>query len=138
MAGRSLVFHSLNVSFYKTGTDKMIVSSPSYKFYGNTYAPKLKDCYILNEEGTAFEYTTTSKALPALSPYFTTTLSEELRLPSIVLPMVPEVPDGIKGIEEERFINNNEEATYDLMGRRITNGAGKGIVIKGNKKYLIR
>ena len=138
MAGRSLVFRSLNVSFYKTGTDKMIVSSSSYKFYGNTYAPKLKDCYILNDEGTAFEYTTTSKALPALSSYFTTTLSEELRLPSIVLPMVPEVPDGIKGIEEERFINNNEEATYDLMGRRITNGVGKGIVIKGNKKYLIK
>ena len=89
MAGRSVEFRAMDATFYKTGSDKMIVSSPDYKFYGNTYSPKLKDCYIMNADGTAFEYTTTNKSLPALTAYFTTDLSDELRLPSIVLPEVP-------------------------------------------------
>ena len=92
MAGRSIVFRSLDVPFYKAGSDKMVVTSPDYKFHGNTYAPKLKDCYILNAEGTAFEYTTTNKTLDAMGSYFTTSLPEEERLPSIVLPDVPVAP----------------------------------------------
>ena len=56
----------------------------------------VKDCYVLNEEGTAFEYVTRNTALTALASYFTTSLPEELRLPSIVLPEIPIVP-GISG-----------------------------------------
>ena len=92
MAGRSLTFRSLNVPFYKTGSGKMVVTSPDYKFFGTTIAPVIKDCYIMNEEGTAFEYVTTNHSLTALSSYFTTTLPEELRLPSIVLPEIPKAP----------------------------------------------
>lgn len=92
MAGRSIVFRSLDVPFYKTGSDKMVITSQDYKFHGNTYAPKLKNCYILNEEGTAFEYVTTNKLLPAMAPYFTTTLPAELLPLSIVLPEIPKAP----------------------------------------------
>ena len=92
MAGRSIVFRSLNVPFYKTGSDKMLVTSPDYKFHGNTLAPKVKDCYVLNADGTAFEYTTTNKTLNAMGSYFTTNLPEEERLPSIVLPDIPVAP----------------------------------------------
>ena len=92
MAGRSIVFSSLNVPFYKTGSDKMVITSQDFKFHGNTYAPKLKNCYILNEEGTAFEYVTTTKALPAMASYFTTTLPEETLPLSIVLPEIPKAP----------------------------------------------
>ena len=92
MAGRSIVFRSLNVPFYKAGSDKMVVTSSDYKFHGVTYAPLIKECYILNEEGTAFEYVTTNKTLTALNSYFTTSLPEELRLPSIVLPETPAAP----------------------------------------------
>lgn len=92
MAGRSIVFRSLNVPFYSTGSDKMVVTSPEYKFHGNTLTPVLKDCYILNEEGTAFEYVTTNTKLGALVSYFTTDLPEELRLPSIILPEIPVAP----------------------------------------------
>ena len=95
MAGRSIVFRSLDVPFYKAGSDKMVVTSPDYKFHGNTCSPKLKDCYVLNGDGTAFEYVTTFTVLPALSSYFTTSLDEETRLPSIVLPSVP-LPEVIK------------------------------------------
>ena len=91
MAGRSIVFRSLDVPFYKTGSDKMVITSTDYRFHGNTYAPRIKDCYMLNDDGTAFEYVTTATALPALASYFTTDLPEELRLPSIVLPEIPKV-----------------------------------------------
>ena len=92
MAGHSLVFLAYGVPFYKTGSDKMVVSSPAYKFHGNTYAPVMKDCYILNAEGTAFEYATANTTLKGLNPYFLTTLSEEERLPSIILPEIPKAP----------------------------------------------
>ena len=89
MAGRSIVFRSLDVPFYKAGSNKMVVTSPHYMFHGITYAPVIKDCYVMNEAGTAFEYVTANTTLTGLNSYFTTTLPEELRLPSIVLPEIP-------------------------------------------------
>ena len=92
MAGRSIVFRSLDVPFYKTGSDKMLVTTKDYKFHGNTYAPKLNDCYILNADGTAFEYVTKATQLTGLNPYFTTPLPEEERPEAIVLPDIPVAP----------------------------------------------
>ena len=89
MAGHSVVFRSYGVPFYKAGSDKMVVSSPDYKFHGNTYSPVMKNCYVLNDEGTAFEYVTANTTLKGLHPYFITTLPDDLRLPSIVLPEIP-------------------------------------------------
>ena len=100
MAGRSIVFRSLDVPFFKTGSDKMVVTSPDYQFHGTTFAPKLKDCYMLNEEGTAFEYVTTTKTLNAQSSYFTTNLPEELQPESIVLPDVPVVQMHVTTLDE--------------------------------------
>ncbi|MBO4550358.1 MAG: C10 family peptidase, partial [Bacteroidaceae bacterium] len=95
MAGRSVVFRSLNAAFYKTGSGKMVVTSPDYLFNGCTHSPKVSNCYILNEAGTAFEYVSTNHVLNALSSYFTTKLPEEQRPESIVLPDVPTAPvDG--------------------------------------------
>ena len=91
MAGRSIVFRSLDVPFYKAGSNKMVITSSDYKFHGNTFAPKLKDFYMLNEDGTAFEYVSVAKLISAGASYFTTSLPEELRLPSIVLPEIPSV-----------------------------------------------
>ena len=105
MAGRSIVFRSQDVPFYKTGSDKMLVTSPSFKFHGNTLTPIIKDCYILNEEGTAFEYVTTNKKLGALVPYFTTNLSEELRLPSILLPEIPVAPAPVGDLNGDSKID---------------------------------
>ena len=92
MAGRSIVFRSLDVPFYQTGSDKMVVTSHNYQFHGTTLAPSVKDCYILNEDGTAFEYISINHTITGLTSYITTNLPEEERLPSIVLPDIPEVP----------------------------------------------
>jgi len=105
MAGRSIVFRSLDVPFYKTGADKMVVTSSEYKFHGNTLSPVIKECYILNEEGTAFEYVTTNTKLGALVPYFTTNLPEELRFPSIVLPEIPVAPTPVGDLNGDSQID---------------------------------
>ena len=89
MAGRSITFSATDAVFYKTGSDKIMVSSPLYKFHGTTLAPEVKDCYVLNAEGTAFEYVTTNTTMTGLSAYFTTSLTEGLRPTCIVLPEVP-------------------------------------------------
>ena len=132
MAGRSIVFRSLDVPFYKSGTDKMVITSSDYKFHGNTLTPKVKDCYILNADGTAFEYVTTATAMTALASYFTTNLSEELRLPSIVLPEIPKAPGKAGDLNDDgkidiadavSVLNLMAEGTYNKTAD--LNGDGK-------------
>lgn len=135
MAGRSIVFYSLNARFNKTESDLLLVTSPDYKFYGVTLEPKVKNCYVLNAEGTAFEYVTTNTTLTGLSAYFITPLSDEERLPSIVLPMVPESPDGIREVNNEKLKMKNEGSIYNLAGQRLSK-AQKGINMINGKKIL--
>lgn len=92
MLGHAVEFRSFVVPFPKTGTDKMIVSSPQFKFHGTTIAPTMKNCYIMNDEGTAFEYKTTMTTVTGLTSYFTTNLPEETMPESLVLPEIPQVP----------------------------------------------
>ncbi|MBQ7526488.1 MAG: C10 family peptidase [Bacteroidaceae bacterium] len=123
MAGRSLVFHALRVPFFKTGSDKMLVTSPSFKFHGNTLQPKLKECFVLNEEGTAFEYTTTIKTLNAMEPYFTTNIADTLAPASIILPDVPVRPVQEVTLDEmasEPVISG----TYDVLTLKRSFEAG--------------
>jgi len=105
MAGRSVVFRSVDVPFFKTGSDKMLVTTPDYKFHGNTLAPKVKDCYVLNADGTAFEYVTTTTALASLASYFTTTLPEDVRQPLITLPKVPKASTKAGDLNGDSYID---------------------------------
>lgn len=88
--GRTITFTGANKQFFKTGSDKMIVSSDTYSLYGTTYQPAQKNVYMLNESGTAFEYVSTSKAISAIGAYFTTKLADEERLEQIPLPELPQ------------------------------------------------
>lgn len=87
--GKTIHFIGYNKPFFTTGSDKMVVSSDTYNMYGSTYQPSLKNVYMLNPEGTAFEYVTKATTLPSLTTYFTTKLSDEQRLEQILLPFVP-------------------------------------------------
>ena len=140
MAGRSIVFRSIgSVPFFKTGSDKMLVTSPSFKFHGNTLAPKLKGIYVLNEDGTAFEYTSVMKTLEAMAPFFTTTLDESTAPTSIVLPDIPvslDVEDPT-GIVPPYIATEEKGAIYNLSGQRLQK-MQKGINIVNGKKIFIR
>lgn len=135
MAGKTIAFRSLKVPFFKTGSDKMIVTSSDYHFHGNTLSPKVKECYVLNAEGTAFEYVTINTTLTAMAPYFTTTMSAELRPESIVLPEVPEAKGDQTGISGITSNNAQEGLLYNLAGQRISK-MQKGINIVNGKKIL--
>ena len=124
MAGRSLVFRSTNVPFYKTGTDKMVVASQFYQFHGNTYSPKLKEIYVMNADGTAFEYTTTTKTLSAMESYFTTNLVDSLAPASIVLPDIPVKPVPQEMILDEMATAPLVAGTYDQIIFKRTFDAG--------------
>lgn len=87
--GRTITFTGTNKSFFASGSDKMIVSSDTYNMYGCTCQPSLKEVYMLNAEGTAFEYVTKNTTLAPLASYFTTKLAEEQRLEQILLPEIP-------------------------------------------------
>ena len=142
MAGHSVVFRSQNASFFKSGTDKMVVSSQHYLFRGNTLSPVVKDCYVMNQEGTAFEYVTDDTPVSALSAYFTTRLPADLRLPSIVLPDVPVSndvdPDGITSPRttlDGKDFHKQGSTIVNLAGQRLSK-MHTGINIVGGKKIL--
>ena len=136
MAGRSLVFMAANVPFYKTGSDKMLVTSAGFKFHGNTYSPNVVDCYIMNDSGTAFEYVTTPTALAPMASYFTTILPEGQAPELIMLPEIPVNsfydPDGIKNLNSYK---RSDDAIYNLAGQRISK-MQKGINIVNGRKIL--
>ena len=123
MAGRTLCFRSLDVPFFKTGTDKMVVTSTNFQFHGNTYSPKVKDCYVLNEEGTAFEYTTVNKTLTPMASYFTSKASDEETPASIVLPDIPVAPVLDMTLDESSY-EPIASGTYDRLTLRRTFEAG--------------
>ena len=128
MAGRSVVFRSLDVPFSKTSSDKMIVTSQHYKFQGTTLGPTVKDCYVLNTNGTAFDYTTSNKILSGLIPYFTTSLPDGQRLSSIQLPEVPKANQikhryyqiAIEAIADGNVIQLSEFDLLDKNGNEIS------------------
>lgn len=86
--GLTITFIGHNQPFFFSGSNKMIISSDTYSMYGSTYQPSLKNVFMLNAEGTCFEYVKTLTSLPALSSYFVSKLSEEDPTP-IFLPFVP-------------------------------------------------
>lgn len=87
--GKTITFHGFNKPFYRSDPSMMVISSDTYNQYGCTYQAKLKDVYILNDSGTAFEYVTVTKALPPLSSYFTTKLAQDQMAQQLSLPLVP-------------------------------------------------
>jgi hypothetical protein len=87
--GKTIEFKGYNKTFYKSGLGNTLIGSNTYSQYAYTFQPSLKNVYALNDSGTAFEYITTSKSLPAIGSYFTTKLADEERLEQILLPAVP-------------------------------------------------
>ncbi|MCR5534140.1 MAG: C10 family peptidase [Bacteroidaceae bacterium] len=140
MAGRSIEFRGVDVPFYKSGSDKMVISSPAFQFHGHTFNTAVSNCYVLNEEGTAFQYTTTKSTLTPLTSYFTTNLSEESRPASIVLPDLEQLKALLA--EQEDAITpvyttiQKTGVVYDLKGRKLNSQSKKGLYIVDGKKIL--
>ena len=124
--GRAITFIGHNKTFYKSGGSMMIVSSDTYNQYGCTYQPKVNNVYLLNAEGTAFEYTTTNKTLPAISSYFTAKVSEEDRLQQILLPAVPRSQSRAAGWGDVTLDGHIDEADVASLAQILVLKAPEG------------
>lgn len=128
--GKTITFTGYNKDFFKTGSDKMIVSSDTYCQYGNTYQPKVANVYLLNEGGTAFEYVATSQSLPALSSYFTTKLPEEKRLEQILLPELPWSCSKAAGWGDINMDQRVDDADIDALAKTLVLKSPDGIRVE--------
>ncbi len=152
MAGCTIQFSADDVTFHRTGSDKMMVSTQAYKFLGTTLTPTVCNCYVLNAEGTAFEYTTSDRQMSGLSAYFTTTYAEADRPGSILLPECTAVT-GIHPYDDATALSSpmgegsgvRQEfrgGLFDLGGKLHPHGGNRnvksGIYIVGGKKVVVK
>ncbi len=146
MAGRTLEFVGHDVTFDKSDATKCLVSSPAYNFNGSVLQVALGNIYTLNAEGTAFVWTDEAVQLPELGTWFTTSLSDGVRLAEIPLPVVPQSTDAIQLVRTVPA--SGPQPVYDLTGRRVGSlSAGEtlqslhlrpGVYVVGGKKVRNR
>ena len=142
MAGRTLEFVGHDVTFDKSDATKCLVSSPAYNFNGSVLQVALGNIYTLNAEGTAFVWTDEAVQLPELGTWFTTSLSDGVRLAEIPLPVVPQSTDAIQLVRAVPAFG--PQPVYDLTGRQVGSlSAGEtlqslhlrpGVYVVGGKK----
>ena len=128
--GLTITFIGYQQQFYASGSDKMVVSSDTYNMYGSTYQPSLKNVYMINSDGTCFDYVTKATQLPALSSYFTSKLAAEERPSQIILPSVPQ---SISPIVEWGDINQDkilDSTDIDVLAKALVLKAPDGTVIE--------
>ena len=128
--GLTITFSGYKQPFYTTGSDRMIISSDTYNLFGSTYQPSLKNVYMLNADGTAFEFVSKSTQLPALSSYFVTKLAEEDKPEQIILPFLPESSCKTAGwgdLNQDTVVNEND---VDVLAKTLALKAPEGTGIE--------
>lgn len=136
LAGKTLSFIATDIDFFKSGNNKMVLSSSSYTQYGTTFKTSQTGAYVLNQEGNAFVYVEEGTDLEALTSYFVTSLSEDKRAKAILLPVVTfpkEDTDYITRPMETKAITTSP--WYDMLGRRVSRPAS-GLYINGGEKVV--
>ncbi len=143
LANKTLTFSGHNVPFYQSGTDKMLVSSDSYGFYGTTYENTLEKAYVINEEGNAFTLSTEKTDLTAMSTYFLPKYSESQWVENIPLPEIPKAnTTGVINTFNTKKVNM---PIYNIMGQkvgtavngRVPSGILPGVYVVSGKKILV-
>ena len=145
--GKSIVFKGDNVTINRNGSAKIVTSSNTYNQYGVTVKTSLKDVYVLNASGTAYELVA-SATVEALDTYFTSSLPVETRVASIALPKIPrDIPmvDGIGGVVSDG--ENTLLPVFSLSGQCVgfmqknrinTTYLRPGIYIFDGRKVLVK
>ena len=91
LAGKTITFEACDVRFSANGEANRVVSGDIFKMYANTVQKSLKNVYTMNADGTAFNFSSLSKSVTPMTAYFETTLAQNERPKSIVLPEVPKL-----------------------------------------------
>ena len=98
--------------------------------FGSTYQPALKNVFMLNADGTAFEYVTKSTALPAMSSYFVSKLAEEEEPAPIILPFMPKSTAKIAGWGDVNQDEVLDETDADVLAQTLVLKAPEGTAIE--------
>ncbi len=131
LVGKTVVFSADNAEFTAIDKDQMVVGSEHFLFHGTTVTQRLNYCYILNSDGSGFDYSATSVKKNVKGGYFTTKLADGLRPESISIAGDP------TGIDEVTAPDTANAQAYDLQGRRIDpQTMTKGIYVINGKKYI--
>lgn len=144
LAGQTIEFHATDASIYGTDESKAIINSQNYKQMGTTVAKSMNGVYQLNDDGTAFEYSSDAATIAPTSSYFITALDECARLAAILLPAVPTSLDtAVKGINADG--EDTHEALYNVTGQRIGTAdmlhSGKlapGVYVRKGRTVLVK
>ena len=128
--GLTITFTGFNQPFFITGSDKMIISSDTYNMFGSTYQPALKNVFMLNADGTAFEYVTKSTALPAMSSYFVSKLAEEEEPAPIILPFMPKSTAKTAGWGDVNQDEVLDKTDADVLAQTLVLKAPEGTGIE--------
>ena len=147
LVGKSVTFRAKNVNVPAYTQTKRLVSSVAYTFHGTTTTSTVTGGYVLNEEGTAFEYRETKTGIEATVPYFTTTLPEEQRADRLPIGQVPDLSNAIclPGAVEV----DGPVAVYNLQGQKVAltqlhggkvhlQGLTPGIYVVAGQKVLVK
>lgn len=141
LVGKTIVFSADNVSFKSTGEDNMLICGELFDHHGTLLHKTIKRGYVLNEEGSAFEWTEKGDVAP-LSSFFTTSLSDESF--DDIRPTLLPIGNFATGIDrvDDRPITHVEKVTssgsFDLLGRPLSKIHPRNIFIKDGKKIFVK
>lgn len=102
----------------------MALGTDDFWFRGHTVFTSVQNAYVLNSEGTAFEYFSAQSIAP-FRAYFTSTMSVE---------SIPVEEGNTEGIVSAKTLQKTDQY-YDLQGRRVTEPR-RGIYIQNGKKII--
>lgn len=137
MIGQEILFVATDARFVRDGDDTKVVSSKHYRMFGTSYSPKQQNVYMLNSEGKAFEWVSTSTAVYPMGAYIATSLGED-KPNSLPIPDIP-ILTGIEQIPAT-LARPADGSVFQLNGQRIPNGTllRQGVYIINGHKVLVK
>ena len=136
MTDRAVTFSGSNARIEPTAVCSF--GGNSYKFGGCTSSQSLQDVYLLNNEGSSFEFANTATDVPAFRAWFSPVELSSLALSALMIGS-PETT-GI-GLTPDSSLNREkcEGVWYDLSGSRLNGSPAKsGLYINNGKTIVIQ
>lgn len=111
----------------KTISQGVFYNSPVKDAYVKALTPPTLSAYIFNSNPTIHVYPS------ALAKY---QASDWAKFGTIVGDLTEDILDGIEEVKGEKLKVNNDEADFDLMGRRVTDLKPHNIYLRNGKKVI--
>lgn len=134
LTNKAITFYGEDDTTFEPGTLSS-VSGYHYKFAGTKQVKSVTDCYVMNNEGNAFNKTTTT--VQPFRAYFSplTMMSGQTATASLHIGSEGNNPTGITEMTYDR--RETKGAAYNLNGQRVAHPR-KGLYIVDGKKVIMK